>query len=79
MQLKYFKNLLPAVDGMQKVSAVAWSPNGKKFAICTADRVKIFFYLCILYILKVIHLYDDNFEKKDKFQTKASDKVIKHF
>ena len=44
MQLKYYKNLMPAIDGMQKVSATAWSPNGKKLAVCTADRVYCFIF-----------------------------------
>jgi hypothetical protein len=39
MQLRYSANLIPPVDGMQKVSAIAWAPNGKKFAVATADRV----------------------------------------
>jgi len=39
MQLRYWKNVAPAVDGMQKIAAVAWSPNGKKLAVATSDRV----------------------------------------
>ena len=39
MQLRYSANLIPAVDGMQKIAAVSWAPNGKKFAVATADRV----------------------------------------
>jgi len=65
MQLKYAKNIQAAVDGMQKISALAWSPNGKKMAISTADRI--------------IHLYDENGEKKDKFPTKASEKGQKSY
>jgi len=45
---------------MQKISALAWSPNGKKLAVSTADRV--------------VHLFDEHGEKKDKFPTKPSDK-----
>lgn len=39
MQLKYTGNLIPPVDGMQKISSIAWSPNGKKMAVASADRV----------------------------------------
>lgn len=51
---------MPAQDGMQKISSVAWSPNGIRLAVCTADRI--------------VHLFDDNGNKKDKFPTKPSDK-----
>ena len=60
MQLRYSKNLQSAVDGMQKISAVTWSPNGQKLAVSTADRV--------------IHLYDDSGERKDKFPTRPAEK-----
>ena len=39
MQLKYAQNIIPAVDGMQKISAITWSSDGKKMAVATADRV----------------------------------------
>ena len=42
MQLRYSTNLIPPVDGMQKVSAIAWCSSGKKFAVVTADRVNLF-------------------------------------
>lgn len=32
---------MPAVDGMQKIAAVAWSSNGKKLAVATSDRVSL--------------------------------------
>ena len=60
MQLRYSKNLQSAVDGMQKISALTWSPNGQKLAVSTADRV--------------IHLYDDAGERKDKFPTRPAEK-----
>lgn len=60
MQLRYSKNLQSAVDGMQKISAVAWSPNGQKLAVSTADRV--------------VHLYDDYGERRDKFPTRPAEK-----
>ncbi len=45
MQIKYWGNLQQPVDAMQKVSAIAWSQNGKRHAVAASDRV--------------IHLYDD--------------------
>lgn len=50
---------------MKKVSAIAWSSNGKKLAIASAD--------------KTVYLFDDAGEKKDKFPTKPSDKGQKSY
>jgi intraflagellar transport protein 172 len=44
---------------------MTWSPNNQKFAVCTADRV--------------VHLFDDFGEKKDKFSTKPCDSKVKSF
>lgn len=41
---------------MAKIAAIAWAPNNLKLAICTSDRI--------------IHLFDEMGEKKDKFSTK---------
>ena len=49
MQIKYWKNLQQPIDGMQKIAALAWSANSKRYAVATADRV--------------IHLYNENGEK----------------
>jgi intraflagellar transport protein 172 len=46
MQIKYQKNLQAPIDGMQKISSISWSPNSKKMAVATADRV--------------VHLFDEN-------------------
>ena len=40
MQLKYLKNILQSQDGAAKISALSWSPNNLKLAVCTADRVR---------------------------------------
>ena len=50
---------------MQKISALAWAPNCKRFAVATADRI--------------IHLYDENGEKRDKFNTRPADKDNKSY
>jgi len=65
MQIKYLKNLNKAVDGMQKISSMAWSPNSKKLAVATADRY--------------IHLYDENGAEQEKFPTKPSIKGQKSY
>jgi intraflagellar transport protein 172 len=65
MQIKYQKNLQSPIDGMQKISAICWSPNSKRMAVATADRV--------------VHLFDENGEKKDKFSTRPADKDNKSY
>lgn len=52
MQLKYFGNLIPPVDGMQKISSIAWAPNGSKLAVCTAERVNN--HICLINLLRII-------------------------
>ncbi|XP_068135903.1 intraflagellar transport protein 172 homolog [Hyperolius riggenbachi] len=59
MQLKHLKTLLPPQDGAAKVTCMAWSQNNAKFAVCTVDRV--------------ILLYDEHGERRDKFSTKPAD------
>ncbi|XP_042189213.1 intraflagellar transport protein 172 homolog [Callorhinchus milii] len=59
MQLKHLKTLLTPQDGAAKVTCMAWAPNNCKFAVCTVDRV--------------ILLYDENGERRDKFSTKPAD------
>ncbi|ELV13731.1 Intraflagellar transport protein 172 like protein [Tupaia chinensis] len=46
-------------DGAAKVTCMAWSPNNAKFAVCTVDRVVL--------------LYDEHGERRDKFSTKPAD------
>jgi intraflagellar transport protein 172 len=41
------------------VTAVAWAPSNKKFAVVTVDRV--------------VQLFDDHGERRDKFSTKPAD------
>jgi len=45
---------------MQKISAIAWSPNSKRQAVAASDRV--------------IHFYDEQGTKKDKFSIRPADK-----
>lgn len=46
------------------MTALAWAPNNNKMAVCTVDRVVV--------------LYDDQGEKRDKFATKPADSNVKH-
>ncbi|ESO08535.1 hypothetical protein HELRODRAFT_74793 [Helobdella robusta] len=59
MQLKHIKTLLPAQEGAAKICSMCWSMNSKKFAVCTYDRV--------------ILLFDEFGEMKDKFNTRPCD------
>ncbi|CAH1772611.1 unnamed protein product [Owenia fusiformis] len=59
MNLKHLKTLLPPQEGAAKIMAAVFSPNNQKLAICTSDRV--------------IVLFDENGEKRDKFSTKPAD------
>jgi hypothetical protein len=62
-----FKNnkVINEKNGEAQIQAMAWSPNNQKFAVCTADRV--------------IHLFDDMGEKRDKFSTKPCDSKVAKF
>jgi hypothetical protein len=55
--------VLPAGPGIAKVTAVAWSPNNMRLAVVTADRV--------------VHLIDENGERRDKFATKQGDPKVR--
>ncbi|XP_043931402.1 intraflagellar transport protein 172 homolog isoform X2 [Protopterus annectens] len=59
MHLKHLKTLLSPQTGASKVTCLAWAPNNTKFAVCCVDRVII--------------LYDEQGEKRDKFSTKPAD------
>ncbi|KAM9840528.1 intraflagellar transport protein 172 homolog [Aulostomus maculatus] len=59
MLLKHLKTLLTAQEGAAKVTCMAWAPNNTKFAVCTVDRVVL--------------LYDEQGERRDKFSTKPLD------
>lgn len=61
MQLKHIESLIPPSPGIVKVTAICWSPNAKKLAVCTTE--------------KLVLMFDENGARKDKFATKAIDKV----
>ncbi len=57
--------MIVSQDGAAKVTAMAWSPTNNKFAAVTTDKVVI--------------LFDETGEKRDKFSTKPGDpKVIRN-
>ncbi|XP_055687572.1 intraflagellar transport protein 172 homolog [Lutzomyia longipalpis] len=59
MQLKFLKTVVEAQDKLNRVAALCWSANNQKLAIGTADRM--------------ILLFDEHGERRDKFSTKPSD------
>ena len=62
MQLRHLKTIMPHDDrGICKVTAMCWSANNRRLAVVTVDRV--------------VHLFDENGERRDKFSTKPADKV----
>eukprot|EP01038_Epipyxis_sp_PR26KG_P006699 gene6699-9188_t len=65
MQLKYIESLTQPSQGIVKVTAICWAPNGKRLAICTTERVVI--------------MFDENGVKQDKFSTKPADKGPKNY
>lgn len=59
MQLKHMKTLLSPQEGAAKICAITFSHNNQKLAVCTSDRVVL--------------LYDEQGEKRDKFSLKPAD------
>lgn len=52
---------MAASDGIQKVTAMCYSPNDRRLAVCLMDRI--------------VYLFDENGERREKFSTKPADKV----
>jgi len=61
MQLRYLTTLEPAREQMAKVSSIAFAPNNLRLAVVTVDRI--------------VRLYDETGEQRDKFSTKPADKA----
>ena len=77
---RYIKNIQEVQDGAAKITAIAWSHNNMKLAVCTADRVptpstKVFCLFSDIHHFRcqVVLLFDDSGEKRDKFSTKPAD------
>jgi len=66
MQLRHLCSLLPASDSYDgKITAISYSPNNRKLAVCGMDRV--------------VRLFNDQGEAVDKFSTKPADKGPKTY
>jgi len=59
MQLKHLKTIYAPQETIAKVTGICWSANNRRLAIVTTDRV--------------VHLCDENGERRDKFSTKPGD------
>ncbi|KAI1241384.1 hypothetical protein IHE44_0009870 [Lamprotornis superbus] len=59
MHLRHVRTLLAPQDGTARVTCMAWSASSARFAVCTAERVVL--------------LYDEQGERRDKFSTKPAD------
>ncbi|KAH8862639.1 Intraflagellar transport protein 172 like [Schistosoma japonicum] len=59
MNLKHLKTLIPTQECEAKVQSIAWSPNNKKLAVCSNDRIVI--------------IFDENGERRTRFSTKTSE------
>jgi WD40 repeat protein len=68
MQIRYLfftrhlKSIINSAETTNRVCAITWSPNNQKLAVVTADRV--------------VQLFDETGERKDKFSTKPSDPKV---
>ncbi|CAD5234656.1 unnamed protein product [Bursaphelenchus xylophilus] len=56
MNLKFLQTLIEPENSISRIPSIAYSPNDRKLAIATNDRV--------------IHLFDDKGNRKDKINTK---------
>lgn len=61
MKLRHDQTLMPALDKLAKVTACCWSPNHMRLAVVTVDRV--------------VHLFDEQGVRRDKFMTKGASKT----
>ena len=46
---RYIKNIQEVQDGAAKITAIAWSHNNMKLAVCTADRVLLRIVMSIFF------------------------------
>lgn len=59
--LRYRATVVEPLEGAARVRSICFAPNARKLAVCGAD--------------KVVSLFDESNQKKDKFATKPSDGV----
>jgi intraflagellar transport protein 172 len=73
MKLRFVKTLLTppapepgsAISFPPRITAIAWAPNNARLAVVSTDRV--------------VSLFDETGEKRDKFSTKAGDKAARAY
>lgn len=66
MRLKHHQSLTQPSEGASiRITALCWSANGKRLAVCTSDRVVL--------------MFDEQGQRKDKFSTKPADKGPKNY
>jgi intraflagellar transport protein 172 len=65
MNFKHVKTVQQAQAGFNKISALAFSPNHLRLATVSAT--------------KIVYLYDENGDLKDKFPTKPADSAVDSF
>jgi intraflagellar transport protein 172 len=63
MKLKFQKTLVEGSDQLNRITVLCWSPNNHKLAVAFHDRI--------------VHIYDETGDRKDKFPTKASDAKVR--
>ena len=63
MQLTHGRTLMGAEQAPNKVQATAWSPNCLRLAAATKSRV--------------VHLFDEHGDRRDKFSTKPADSQVR--
>ena len=61
MKLRHLQTLMPPADGLCRVTSLCFSPNNLRLAVVTVERV--------------IHLFDEDGKRRDKFSTKPAEKV----
>jgi intraflagellar transport protein 172 len=62
IQLKHLRTIIPSGDSIAKITAIAWSPNNTRMAAISSN--------------KMVVLYDENGESKDKFNTKPGESGV---
>ena len=87
MQLRFYKNVLPASDSLTSVSSICWAGNkwvllpllyARKFSLKHRSNGFPLFLRCsgrfaAVTAERVVFLFDDTGERKDKFKTKPAD------
>jgi intraflagellar transport protein 172 len=62
MQIRHLKTVVQASESLNRITGLAWSPNNQKLAVVGVDRI--------------IYLFDETGERKDRFATKPADPKV---